>query len=252
MSLGIESYWGFLPEEPFVSEVTNFWDISQKTILSDYVLVKHLKHRSRDFSGTLLAEHSEWILSLFPELQNIRTDELLNRPFTLDDILKKAENVGTVEEARLINDGWLRKGNHIAYLTGGLEFTKAHHAVAAYLRERDFKLLIGVEPCSHPQEFRKNRPPLAHHVVPISLWSKFLSEHGFVFQVPRPLPGYGNAPSNAIDAFYDSLYREITSGEAYIVVSEADRFKELKRKRGKVIEIPKFEYPSTSEILNNI
>jgi len=152
------------------------------------------------------------------------------------------DNVGSIRKASEICGEWLLEGSAVAYWTGGLEFTRSQFEVARFLMDRGFLILLGIEPYCYPDEFNKNRGPIVDHIVPVSFWSKVLGRSGFIFQVSRPLP----VEKEALDDFYRELYQSITSGTAQIVVSAAYAHAEVKRSRGPVVEVPYFNFPSTS------
>lgn len=248
-----EANWGFLPDHPFVHKVSEAWDISQHTRLSDLVLAKHLNTHLTLYPDTTLANRAAWLFSLFPELDQLKSsEELLFRPFIWTDLVKEVNNLGTHEEARVYIDRQVYNGRKAAYWTGGLEFTQGQYQAARYLIGEGYQIVLGVEPFCFPDEFQKDRGPLSDHITAVTLWSKFLKEHGFVFNIPRPLPEYGKASPEKINYYYENLYQEITGSRAHIVVSESDPFKAVKQKRGPVVEVPYFRSPATTELFQSI
>lgn len=247
-----EINWGFLPDHPFIDKITDTWDISQHTRLSDLVLAKHLNIHLTLFPNTLLAQCAEWLFSLFPELGRLKgSEELLYRPFVWTDLVKEVNNLGTHREARAFIDHQIGKGRKVAYWTGGLEFTPGQHQAARYLIDAGFDITLGLEPFSFSDESGKARGPLSHHITAVTLWSKLLKSNGFIFIVPRPLPRFGQTSPENINELYENLYQEITGGKAHTVISEADPYFEAKQNRGAAVEVPYFESPSSTELFQS-
>ncbi|MCC6711408.1 MAG: hypothetical protein IT416_03595 [Candidatus Pacebacteria bacterium] len=150
-----------------------------------------------------------------------------------------------MEQAQEKCEQWLNEGEKVAYWTGGLELTEAHFEVASFLiNKQKMKIILGIEPATYPEENSKGRGSLTDTIVPISLWSKKLSDNGFIFEIPRPI----SDSKQAKETFYQNLYRQITRNEAFIVVSERDPYQEEKNKRGKVVVVPDFDKPSTTQL----
>ena len=230
-----------LLDDPLVEEA-NIYNPSLKVRLSDSVLKHYFTYLHR-FCGpdSEIFQHIQFVFKLFPELVNPGD---IPHPWVWRDIVTSAENVGNTDEAKTASQKILGENRKVAYWTGGLEFTKNHEQVAKYLLENDFYILLGIEPFCYPSEAGKKRGSIADDVVPMSLWSKYLGENGFIFRIPRPLPQYGFQ----LEQFYSGLYEQVTNRKAYIVVSGADKFQKDKVKRGPIVIVPHFNYPTTTEL----
>lgn len=230
-----------LLDDPLVEEA-NIYDLSLKVCLSDSVLKHYFTYLQRFCrSDSEIFQHIQFVFELFPELANSGD---IPHPWVWKDIVTSAKNVGNTEEAKTLSLKIQKENRKVAYWTGGLEFTKNHEQVAKYLVENDFYILLGIEPFCYPSEAGKNRGSIADDVVPMSLWSKYLGKNGFIFRVPRPLP----KDELFLEHFYDGLYEQITERKASIVVSGDDKFKEDKAKRGPIVLVPHFNYPSTTQL----
>lgn len=230
--------------DPMIAEA-NLWNLSQGRILSDSVLYHYLSLMLRDSpNGSLIRHHISWIMSLFPDFKH---SARIPNPWTWDDLVVKVVNVGSVETASEACSRWISEADKVAYWTGGLEFTRGQYEAARFLIEREYRVLLGVEPFCYPGEFNKDRGPIVGHIVPVSFWSKILGKSGFIFQVPRPLP----VNEAELDDFYRELYQAITHGSAEIIVAEADTYSGTKRRRGPIVEVPRFNFPSTTDLWNS-
>ena len=241
--MGFEEFHLSVISDPMVSEA-NIYSLEQGVVLSDSVLAHYLRTLSR-FSpdGSLLKSHALWISNSGIVLGKPGD---ISQPWKWDDLVKKVDNIGGIDEARGVVEKWLIKGETVAYWTGGLEFTQNHAAVADCLLSKGMKIVLGIEPYTYPDE-DKDRGAITEDIVPISFWSRKLGSHGFVFSIPRPRP-VGRLELND---FYERLYKRVTNGMAAIVVSESDPHKEQKMKRGKVVIVPQFNYPSTTQLHNS-
>lgn len=240
----VESHIPMLFQHPMVEE-TNIWDSSLKVVLDDSVLKKHLDYVRRfSPSGSLLQQHADWIFNIFPELVE---EGDIPRPWIWSDLITRVSNIGTVDDATKKYAGWETIESKVAYWTGGLEFTRNHYEVSKHLKDGGLKILLGLEPFCYSNEYKKEKGSLSGDAIPLSFWSKHLGDNGFVFTIPRPIPS-GKEGRNL---FYSDLYQKVTKGNGYIVVSERDSFKDEKKERGPIIEVPEFNYPTTTELYNS-
>ncbi len=236
--MSLEHWEPLFADHPMVSDA-NIGDLSEGKRLADSVLRSWVHYlRGISSQGSLVQEHARWLMEVFPDLSDIPEIE------RGVDLVTEAQNVGNVKQAGARCYQWAAEGRKVSYWTGGLEFTRAHHAVAEYLLDRKETILLGIEPFCYPREAHKFRGAISESSVPISLWSRLLGERGFVFYVPRPLP----ESLEDRDNFYTGLFEQVTQGQARIVVSERDPHKADKLKRGEIIEVPYFEFPSTTEL----
>lgn len=231
--------------DPMVAEA-NVWDASAHVVLSDAVL--HHQHRFVERQirqNTLLSRHLRVMQWVFPEVATARS---IPQVWQWRDLVDPVTNVGTVDEASEYVRRMQRVGVRLAYITGGLEFTQGQLHAIRYLFRKGYRVIMGHEPYVYASDKGMRWGALTESVVPMSYWSRVLGRCGFLFTIPRPLP---DRPE-AIDAFYDGLYRDITGRKVPIVVSEHDPFKDTKRRRGPVIEVPLFSYPSTTQLWRSV
>jgi hypothetical protein len=237
--MGIEQFELNMLSTPMVQEA-NIYDLSLGKILADKVLKDYLLKLIKFSPPTsLINQHANWLLEQFSEL---KTADKIPMPWVWADLVTAVENVGSLEQAQEKCKQWLSEGEQVAYWTGGLELTEAHFEVANFLvNNQGMKIILGIEPATYPEENSKGRGSLTDTIVPISLWSKLLENNGFIFEVPRPM-------INNREIFYQNLYQLVTAGEASIVVSEKDPYKETKKQRGKVVLVPEFNRPATTDL----
>lgn len=241
--MGSEDCHFTVVSDPMVTEA-NIYSLEQGVVLSDAVLAHYLRMLARFSSeSSLLQVHAKWLTKSGVSLEDSSD---IPQPWKWDDLVRKVDNIGGVDEAHDAFENWFTKGETVAYWTGGLEFTQNHAAVADYLLSKGIKILLGVEPYTYPDE-DKDRGAITEDIVPISFWSRKIESDGFVFSIPRPRP----VGSLELNDFYENLYQKITNGRARIVVSESDPHKEQKMKRGKVMIVPQFNYPSTTQLHNS-
>ena len=227
--------------DPMVSE-TNVVDTTTHVRLSDPLLHHHLNFLRRSAPPkSLLVRELRTHDHIFPE---VKSAEPLPVVWRWDHLVTPAHNMGTVSEAAAYaHTGWYT-GDRMAYMTGGMEFTRGQLLAMRYLLERKYRIILGQEPYVYPAGKGKRFGAITLSSVPMSFWSKVLGNCGFLFTIPRPLP----ADESGINAFYDELYARITKRRISIVVSEHDPFIAEKRKRGPVIEVPVYNRPSTTDL----
>jgi len=236
-------YWSPAVSHPMIDEADYGWRVDQGVILDPRLLRRYLENIIRWHPSELLKSRAEWILDLFPVVKGAGN---LPEIWKYEDLVKTANNIGSIEQARIKVQEWTVSDYPTAYWIGGLEFTPAQCQAAIWLFEKGNRVIMGVEPCCYPMEARKNRGDLVSHIVPTTLWSMLLNRHGpdagFIFEIPRP------RPETELQAFYTRLYQKVTGGKIFqVVVSGKDEFESSKRQRGPVIEVPSFPGPSTSE-----
>lgn len=236
------AYWPTIVDHPLINEVAEAgWEISQSTILRASVLYEYFRYLSRIQLGGNITDRANWIIHEFPEINEVEKTPI-PRPLKYPELVVQVNNVGSIELAKKFGDISIAADKKIAYWTGGFEFTPAQMSAVKYLIDKGFNILLGIEPYCYPREAGKERGALAIDVVPISLWSLLLKHHGFIFQIPRPLPDH-----DRIDQFYDSLYLHITNAQIPSVVSPDDPYASQKRKRAPHIEIGHFSGFHTSD-----
>lgn len=227
--------------DPMVSEA-NVFDATTHVRLSDPLLRHHIAFLRRSApQRSLLVRELRTHDHIFPELVHAPR---LPEVWTWRDLVTPTSNLVTINEAEAYADrGWYA-GARMAYMTGGMEFTRGQLHAMRYLLRGGYRILLGQEPYVYPAGKGKRFGAITLSCVPMSFWSKILGDCGVIFTIPRPLP----TDEGGINSFYDDLYARITRRRIPIVVSEHDPFIHEKRKRGPVVEVPVYDRPTTTEL----